>query len=102
MTRKLMLGIFLASFLLLINLAVAVERSSSGPAITKVAAVLSDCDCLKKDSAPPSAGLKADVLVEKPSRAIPPGPCWLECYWAWGVKWCFVVCSSEPPFPPQW
>ena len=94
MTKKLMLGIFLASFLLLTNLALAGERSSPGPAIAKIGAVPSDCDCLKKDKAPTSPGLKADVLIEKPDRInMQPGDC--------GYEWvCVRYCNFWPSCGP--
>jgi len=76
MTKKLMLGIFLVSILLLSNLAVTAERSSPGPALAKMDAVSSECDCLKKDKAPTSPGLKADVLI-----------------WPDLIKWCPPGCK---------
>jgi hypothetical protein len=70
MTKKWMLGIFLALFLLLPNLALAGEGSSPGPTITKIGAVPSDCGCLKKDLAPPSPRLRPHALVENPSLTV--------------------------------
>jgi len=84
MTKKWMLGIFLASFLLLTNLALAAESSSPGPAVTKMDLAPSDCGCLKKDKAPASPGVKADVLVENPSHAerCPPWGHYV-CWYSW-------------------
>ena len=66
MTKKLMLGIILASLFLMTNLALAGERASLGPTIAKTTTVPSDCGCLNKDKALTSPGLKADVLPESP------------------------------------
>ena len=84
MTMKLMVGILFFSLLLLTNFALAAERSSSGPAVAKLGAVPSDCDCLKKDKAPTSPGLKADAFNGGPLQTVKQMPCleW-RCRWVW-------------------
>jgi hypothetical protein len=88
MTKKLMLGIFLASFFLMTNLAFAGEGASQGPAIGKMGAVPSKCDCLKKDIAPPSPGLRPDVLTDRPDLVTFCWHGWYHCYRAYGQTWC--------------
>jgi hypothetical protein len=90
MTRKLILGFFLVTFLLMTTLAIAGERPSTGPG-----AVPSKCDCLKKDKSPTSPGLRPDVIVGKPNLDIYHGSwdCYEECYWAFGHYWCFTICG---------
>ena len=109
MARKLILGIFLASLLLLTNLTLGGEKSSPAPAIAKVDVVSSDCDCFKKDSAPPSPGLRPDILDESPARANK--QCWY-CYeycvvyvpfygcLAWDTR-CIWICA-DADFPKPW
>ena len=92
MARKLILGIFLASLLLLTNLTFAGERSSPAPAVTKMAEAPSDCDCLKKKSAVPSPGLRPDVLVKKPNRMVKMTDCPPPCYWTTRYVW-----VDDPP-----
>ena len=89
MTKKLMLGIFLASLLLLTNLAFAGEKSSPVPAIAKVDAVSSDCNCLKKDKAPTSPRLRPDVLPANPSLIPHTPPC------TWYLV-CVRYCTTWP------
>lgn len=90
MTRKLMLGFFLVTFLLLTTLAIAGEKPTTGPV-----AVPSKCDCLNKDKAPASLGLKSDVIVGKPNLDKYHGAwdCYKECYLSFGHLWCFTVCG---------
>ena len=99
MTKKWILGIFLASFLLLTNLALAGERTSPEPATTKMSAVPSDCDCLKKDKAPTSPGLKADAFNGGPLQTVKQIPClewrchrvWDQYYHRWVYRcWCVL------------
>jgi hypothetical protein len=90
MTKKLMLGIFLASLFLMANLGVAAERPSPTPVIAKIGAVPSDCGCLKKDKVPTPLGLRPDVLANKPDLM----PVYLDCHWVcgWfrcGWGWCY-------------
>lgn len=96
MTKKLMLGIFLASLLLLTNLAFAGEKSSPTPAVTKMEAVSSDCGCLKKDKVPAPVGLESDVLVKKPDLTkFCPGGAFVRCYRvAWG-QWCVCLYPED-------
>ncbi len=101
MTRKLMLGIFLALLLLSPSQLLAGEGPSPGPTIAKLGAVPSDCGYLKKDKATTSPGLRPDVLIDKPNRTIDQHgvECWEECYGAFGHRWCFTVCGEwlTPP-----
>jgi hypothetical protein len=84
MTKKLMLGILLASFLLLTNLAFAGEGSPLGPTIAKISPAPSDCGCLKKDKVPTPLGLRPDVLANKPDRTT----LYHNCGWVCGWFWC--------------
>ena len=89
MIKKLILGFFLVTFLLLTTLSIAGEKPTTGP----VASVLK-CDCLKKDTAPISLGLSPDVIVKKPSLCMKyDWSCYVECYWAFGQRWCFTICG---------
>lgn len=96
MTKKLMPWLFLLSFLLLTSVALAGEKPLTGPG-----AVPSKCNCLKKDIAPPSPGLKADLLVGKPSDGTevlkgpgcPPGYRYV-CHWSNGHYYCWC----QPPY----
>jgi len=62
MTKKFVIGVLLVSFLVLINLVLAAEKSSKVPAITNSGAVSSNCDCVKKDS---SLTSRAPLYMEK-------------------------------------
>jgi hypothetical protein len=106
MTKKFMLGIFLASLLLMANLAFAGDRSSPAPVIAKMGLVPSVCGCLNKDKTPTSPGLKPDVLTGNPNRAPSHRNCWWECWWYWDPNigdyiWdCMWVCSGQS-IPPH-
>ena len=99
MTKKLMLGIFFVSLLLPMSLALEAEGSSLVPAMANVDAVPSDCDCLKKDKAPTSPGLKADPFNGGPLQTVKQIPClewrchrvWDQYYHRWVYRcWCVL------------
>jgi len=83
MTKKLILGFFLVTFLLLTTLVIAGEKPSNGPV-----AIPSKCDCLNQGKASTSTDLKADVINHEPLR-VPLQPCalWVPG-WVWdGQRW---------------
>lgn len=104
MTKKLVIGIFFVSFLLLISLVLAAERSPKAPTIANTGAVSSDCDCLNKDSGPTSSGLRADVGNEEQPNMNEKRDCYWHCEWVvyWGFFgpfWdyeCIWVCDGIP------
>ena len=67
MTRKLMLGIFFVSLLLVTDIAFGAEGSSPVPAVGSMDAVGPDCGCSDEDQVPPLAALEADGSDEEPS-----------------------------------
>ncbi|MFH1335174.1 MAG: hypothetical protein ABII96_01540 [Candidatus Zixiibacteriota bacterium] len=95
--KKLILGFFLVTFLLLTTIAIAGEK----PTAVSVAAP-SKCDCLKKDTDQNKPGLKSEVLTKDPSFDDPllmkKCPYW-RCFWSYDghnwYRWC--RCYMYPP-----
>jgi hypothetical protein len=90
MKRKLILGLFLLGFFLLANLALAEEKPSNGPV-----AVPSKCDCLKRNIALISPGLRADVLAKEPDRMPLYRYCHWDCMCYWGDCDCIWMCFDR-------
>jgi hypothetical protein len=57
---------------------------------------------LKKDKAATSLGLRPDIIIEQPSLIINQSTwsCYVDCYWAFGQRWCFTICGYGLPQGP--
>ena len=101
MTRKLMLGIFFVSLLLVTYIAFGAEGSSPVPAVASMDAVGPDCGCSDEDQYPSLTALEADGWDEEPSLVpqMCPPRCRRVCRWVeqsdGGEVWrCTCLCPD--------